>query len=191
VSRPNSRLWIIGFAAALAALAAPAGARQLAGVELPDTLRVDQARFELNGAALYKKFGVRVLVAGLWLEHVDREPAKILRDDAPRRYVSHFLHSVSAKRICKAWREGLAANTPNATPEVKRQFQDLCSWIRDFHSGDEITVTYLPTRGSLVEVNGARVGLIPGKPFSDAYFALALGPKPGPGESFKKDLLGG
>ena len=56
--------------------------------------------------------------------------------------------------------------------------------------GDEITLTYLPGRGSAVEISGVRKGTIPGKAFADAYFACAIGPRPGPGEGFKKRLLG-
>jgi hypothetical protein len=139
---------------------------------------------------LYRKFGVRVLVAGLWLKHRERDAAEILREDAPRRYVTHFLRGVGSRKICAAWREGLEANTPAATAEVKQQFETLCRWIRDFHSGDEIALTYLPGRGSLVEVSGVRAGVIPGKAFADAYFACALGPRPGPGARFKNGLLG-
>ncbi len=165
-------------------------AREVAGVDLADTIRVEQTLLTLNGAAVFKKFGVRVLVAGLWLEHSEREAATILAADAPRRYVSHFLHGVSAKKIRSAWKKGLEANSPNASPEVRQQFQDLYGWIHDFRSGDEIVFTYVPGQGSVVEINGERVGSVPGKGFADAYFALALGPKPGPGENFKKALLG-
>ena len=186
------RAWALSaLAAATLLLPRPAAARQVAGVEFADSIRVERATLRLNGVAVYKKFGVRVLAAGLWLEHAESEPAVILRTDAPRRYVTHFLHGVSSKRICKVWKEGLEANSPNAAPEVQRNFRDLCAWIRDFQTGDELAVTYVPGRGSLVEINGASVGSIPGKAFSDSYFALALGPKPGLGKNFKQRLLGG
>jgi len=173
------------------AFAAPsASARTVEGVEMPDTVRVDRERLTLNGVAVYRKFGVSVLLAGLWLEHRERDAAKILRDDTPRRYVSHFLRGVSSRRICAAWREGLKANSPNAGPDVERRFGTLCGWIRDFRRGDEIAVTYLPGRGSLVDVNGVRVGILPGKAFADAYFACAIGPKPGLGARLRAGLLG-
>lgn len=162
----------------------------MAGVEFADSIRAETAMFRLNGVAVYRKFGVRVLAAGLWLDAPRRDAALILHDDAPRRYVTHFLHAVSAKKIRNAWKEGLAANTPGASAEVRRDFEALGGWIHDFRSGEEISVTYLPGRGSLVEIDGIRAGSISGKPFADAYFALALGPRPGLGKSFKKALLG-
>jgi len=165
-------------------------ARVVAGTDMPDTVRVGSHRLQLNGAAVYSKYGVRVLVAGLWLEHREADAANILRSDATRRYVTHFLRHVGRKRICDAWSEGLEGNSPGASATVREQFRTLCSWTRDFRRGDEITVTYIPGRGSLVEIGGVRKGTIIGKGFADAYFACAIGPKPGLGEKFKRRLLG-
>jgi hypothetical protein len=177
--------------AVLSVLMTPAAhARPVSGVEWPDSIRVERVLFQLNGVAVYRKLGFRVLIAGLWLEHRGRDAAEILRNDTPRRYVTHFAHGVTSKRICSAWRDGLEANSPNASPEVREQFRALCGWIHDFHPGEEIAVTYVPGRGSLVDVGGVRVGVIPGKAFSDAYFACALGPRPSLGSRFKSGLLG-
>jgi hypothetical protein len=157
---------------------------------MADTIRVDGELFRLNGAAVYRKFGFGVLVAGLWLDHQESDAPRILGADLPRRYVTHFLRRVSSKRIRDAWMKGLEANTPGATVDVREQFRILCSWIRDFMPGDEITVTYFPGRGSSVDINRGRKGAIEGKGFADAYFALAIGPRPVPGEKFKRRLLG-
>jgi chalcone isomerase-like protein len=160
-------------------------------VTLPDSLTVDGASFRLNGMALYEKFTFDVLVGGLYLEGRERSAERVLAADAPRRYVTRFLRDVGAKRIRNAWRKGFAKNSPDATREVRAQFDQLCGWIRDFHIEDEIVVTYVPGRGSEIEISGRRAGVIPGKGFADAYLALVLGPKPVPGEKFKRRLLGG
>ena len=54
-----------------------------------------------------------------------------------------------------------------------------------------MTFTYLPGQGTAVEVNGKAKGTPPGKPTADAILATWIGPKPDPGEDFKKALLGG
>lgn len=168
-----------------------AGAGRMSGVEMADSVRAEGRLLRLNGMANYRKFGFQVLVAGLYLSERSSDPAKILAADSPRRYVTHFKRSVGAERICEAWRDGLKANTPHATAEVREQFRTLCRWMRDFRKGDEITVTYLPGRGSEVEINGIPIGIMRGKGFADAYFGLALGPKPSLGKKFKQRLLGG
>ncbi|HEX7078833.1 MAG TPA: chalcone isomerase family protein [Candidatus Eisenbacteria bacterium] len=162
----------------------------MAGVAMPDSVRVERGLLRLNGMALYRRVGFPVLVAGLYLAGRESRPARILGSDSPRRYVTRFLRRVSAKRVCDAWRKGLANNTPGASVEVRAQFRTLCHRIRDFRAGDEITVTYLPASGSWVEIDGKQVGVIPGKAFADAYFALVLGPKPSLGDKFKRRLLG-
>lgn len=176
--------------AIMASGAPPARAAIIAGVTMPDTVQTDQGVLTLNGVALYSKFGMKVLVAGMWLDHPERDPRQILDSDLPRRYVSRFLRHVSAKRVCKELTKGLKANTPEATTEVQDQFRELCSWTQDFEPGDEIAVTYTPGSGSIVEINGVRKGILTGKGFADAYFGCAIGPKPGLGQKFKRRLLG-
>jgi hypothetical protein len=168
----------------------PAEARSVAGTEMPDSVRVQDALLTLNGVAVFKKFGMQFLVSGLWLDHLECDPAKILESDLPRRSVTHFLRNVSAKRICKTWSKGLRENSPEASLDVREQFETLYGWTRDFLPGDEITVTYMPGQGSTVDIGGVFMGSLPGKPFADAFFACALGPKPAPGDKFKKRLLG-
>jgi chalcone isomerase-like protein len=168
-----------------------AQARTLARVTLPDTLTADGVSLRLNGMALYQKLTFKVLVAGLYLEGPERSAERVLAADRPRRYVTRFLRDVGAKRIRDAWRKGFRQNSPDAPAEVRAQFEQLCGWIRDFRRGDEIVVTYVPGRGSEIQIPGAKARTIPGKGFADAYFALVLGPKPVPGEKFKRRLLAG
>jgi hypothetical protein len=169
---------------------APAHAGITAGVEMPDSVHFGQGQLRLNGMALYRKFLIRVLVGGLYLRETRRDEAAILGADAPRRLVMHFLRNVGADKIHEAWGKGLDDNAPEAGEEVRAQFRTLGSWLRDFHRGDEITVTYWPEEGSTVEINGMPVGVLKGKGFADAYFSLALGPKPSLGKKFKRRLLG-
>lgn len=167
-----------------------ARARVVAGIEMPDTFRVGGQVLELNGTAVYSKFGIRILAAGLWLDRRESDPSRILGADLPRRYVTHFFHRVSAKRIRAEWLRGLAENSPQAGADVRQQFLTLSGWIHDFHPGEEIAVVYLPGHGSDVEVGGVLMGTLSGKGFADAYFACALGPRPRLGQSFRKRLLG-
>ena len=51
-------------------------------------------------------------------------------------------------------------------------------------------VTYIPEKGTEIKVKESVKGIIEGKSFSDALFACWIGPKPGPGEKFKKRILG-
>jgi chalcone isomerase-like protein len=171
-------------------LAAPASARTLAGVTLPDSVRVDGERLVLNGSATYRVLGFKVLVAGLYLPAKQNDARLILGADRSRRYVSHFVRDVSAKKIRNTWRRALRENAPGASEEVQRQFHILYGWLEDMKSGQEIVFSYRPGFGSVVEIAGRAVGRLPGRAVADAYFSMALGPKPACGETFKRRLLG-
>ncbi len=172
-------------------LAMPAGAGTLAGVTLPDKAEVKGQTLVLNGMGLRKKFVIKVYVGGLYLPQKEKSAAKVLGADAPRRMVLHFIYDVSKDQMCEAWNEGLEANTPNASADVKKAFATLCGWMDGVGEGNQLAMTYLPGEGTTVEINGKAKGTLPGKAVADAILATWIGPDPAPGEDFKKAVLVG
>ena len=178
--------------ALLALTAVPAAAGSLAGVTLPDSAEVGGQKLVLNGMGLRKKLFIKVYVAGFYLTEKQRDAAAILAADTPRRGVMHFVFGVGAGKICnEGWKEGLDANTPNPSAELRAKFDTLCGYMEDMEDGDAMSFDYLPATGTTVTVKGKTKGVIAGKDFSDALFGCWIGPRPGPGEDFKNALLGG
>ena len=176
--------------AALTLAAVTAGAATIAGVNIEDTATVGTQKLVLNGAALRKKFVVKVYAGALYLPSKQNNAAAIIAADAPRRQVMHFLYDVDMAKMAEAWEEGLTANTPNASAEVKTAFRTLGSWMEDMKEGQKIVLTYAPGTGTTVEVNGKNKGTLGGKAVADAILNTWIGPKPGPGADFKKGVLG-
>lgn len=172
------------------ALATTASAANVAGVNFEDRITVNNTPLVLNGGGLRKKFVVKVYAGALYLAAKQTNAATAIATDAPRRMVMHFLYSVTKDQMAEAWREGLAANTPNASPEVKSAFKTLEGWMEDVPKGNRIVVTYVPGIGTTVEVNGKNKGVLGGKAVADAILNTWIGPKPGPGADFKKGVLG-
>ncbi len=162
------------------------------GVSLPRAVEVAGQPLVLNGTATRTKtfLKVKVYVAGLYLPAPESDATRILEADQPRRLVMQFVHDVDKKKICDAWDEALAKNTPDASEQLKAQFATLCDYMEDVKKGDGFVFTYLPGAGTTVEVKGQTKGVIEGKEFADALFKAWIGPKPGPGEGFKRQLLG-
>jgi len=160
------------------------------GVSMPIEVKVGDNLLVLNGMATRKKVVVKVYIAGLYLAQPSSNADQILATDSPRRMVMHFVHDVSADKLCDAWEESLENNTPDASDDLKGQFKELCSYMVDVDSGQEFVFTYLPGAGTTITVAGTDKGVIGGKPFADALFKSWIGPKPGPGEGFKKKILG-
>jgi len=180
----------IALALSLTLAAVAAEARTVAGVNLPDSVSVNNQNLVLNGAGIRKKLFIKVYVGALYLSAKQSDAAGVITADSPRRMLLHFLFGVSKDQISEAWEEGLRDNTPNASAEVKANFTKLVSWMEPIDKGKQLVFTYVPGSGTIVEVNGVAKGTLPGKATADAILATWIGPKPGPGNDFKKDVLG-
>jgi len=101
-----------------------------------------------------------------------------------------FTQNADAGKINEAWFDGLQANTPGYSPELKKQFDTLASLMEEMKNGDKLVFTYIPGKGTEVKVKGKVKGTLGDKAFADALFSCWIGKKPGPGEGFKKGLLG-
>ncbi|MEO8635067.1 MAG: chalcone isomerase family protein [Gemmatimonadales bacterium] len=166
-------------------------ARTINGVALPATIEVGGHTLSLNGAALRKKFVIKVYVAGLYVASPSGNADEILAADAPRQMLMHFISGHGTKgKICGAWNDGLKDNTPGASAELKQQFTELCGMMLDIKNGERMTLSYVPGSGTTIDIAGTDRGTIQGKDFADALLRCWIGPKPGPGEGFKKGVLG-
>lgn len=172
------------------ALSLQSFAAETAGVILLDEQSVGGKTLHLNGIALREKFVIDVYVAGLYLVQKSKEPQEIMEQDAPRMMLMAFVRDVGADKINKAWMEGLDANMPEAPEMLRNKFKRLESMMSDIKDGESMAFTYVPGKGTTVLIAGRTTGIIEGKDFADAILATWIGPKPGPGKKFKKELLG-
>ena len=176
--------------ATLCLTALSAAAVTVAGVKVNDTTTVNGQTLVLNGAGVRKKLFIKVYVGALYLPAKQSDAAAILAADTHREMVMHFVFNVGKGKIAEAWEEGLEANTPNASADVKNAFKTLSSWMEEMKDGQSIVLTYVPGTGTTVNVNGKVKGTLPGKATADAILATWIGPKPGPGSGFKNAVLG-
>jgi len=163
---------------------------EIAGVTVPATVEAGGQSLVLNGAALRKKSIVKVYVAALYLPARSQDASAILASDGPRELRMQFVRDVGKDKMCEAWDESLENNSPGADAQLQGEFKQLCGFMQDLKKGDVMAFTYLPATGTTVEIAGQKKGTIAGKPFADALFKSWIGPKPGPGEDFKRHLLG-
>lgn len=177
--------------ALLAALvAAPAAALEIAGVTLPDTVAVNGQQLQLNGAGVRKKFIIKVYVGALYVEHKAHDGASLVAAEGPRQMLMHFLYKeVEKEKLVEAWREGFANNSAANLAALRQRLDTFCGWWPSMKSGERALMTYVPGVGTRVEINGAQVGVVPGKDFADALLAVWVGPKP-PTEDLKRGVLG-
>jgi hypothetical protein len=184
------RYWIACVALALVAVAA--AAMELAGVTLPDTTTVNGTTLKLNGMGVRTKtmLKVKVYVAGLYLATPSHDAAAIIAADEAKQVVMHFLYKkVEKDKLTEAWREGFENNSAAALTALKARLDEFCALWPDMASGERAVITYLPGTGTRLELNGKEAGVIIGKDFADAMFAVWLGTKPADA-GLKEGILG-
>jgi hypothetical protein len=173
------------------AVATPALARKVAGVEFPDTIEVAGQKLTLNGAGLRKRFVVKVYAGGLYLAQPSSDPGAIVAADAPKRVRMVFLRNVSKKQIMDAYREGFEKNS--AGPGLQgliAKLDEIAPAVPDLKEGAEMFVTYVPGEGTTVSAAGGGKATVAGKEFADALFRNWLGEQPAD-DDLKAAMLGG
>lgn len=168
----------------------PAFAGERAGVKMPDSITVENKTLKLNGMGLREAtfLKIDVYVAALYVENVSSDPAKLLAANEVKQVVLRFKRDVDHDDIVKAWREGFARNTPDAS-RLKPLITVLNNWMPSFDDGDTLTFTLVPGKGVSVDINGKRKGTLGDDDFSRALLGIWLGPKP-PTGALKAGMLG-
>jgi chalcone isomerase-like protein len=70
----------------------------------------------------------------------------------------------------------------------KAAFDKMLALVPDVKEGSTMTFTYVPGKGTTLQVADKELGVFEGKGFADAVFSIWLGPKP-PSEDLRKGML--
>lgn len=186
VSRGSAIAAVVAIGALL-----PQGTRaaQLAGVSFPERVEVHGVSLDLRGIGLLR---YRVLfkgyVAALYLPAAT--PAAKVLEDTPKRLEIHYFWSIPARAFGDAANALLARNFP---PEVLQPLRERIELLHrcyeDVKPGDRYALTYIPSVGTELALNGVVRCRIPGADFATAYFAIWLGRHPIDAD-LKQALLG-
>ena len=174
--------------ALLFALLAPAQARTLAGVDLPDTVVVDGATLRLNGMGLRAATALRVkaYVGGLYLEQPSSDAATVIDSKQRKRVTMKFLRDIDRERLASGWAESLRKVGGKTMEPSIAQFT---SFIPDVKTGDTMSFTWRPGVGLEVAMDDKVRGAVPGDDFARALFTVWFGPEPGDA-NLKRGMLG-
>ncbi len=182
------RVALLMFFCTAVAFAVPTG--EVAGVRMPDTITLEGKTLKLNGMGLRKKVMFKVYVAGLYLENKSNTPPTIISSDEIKQMHLHVLRSLKASQVTEAIEEGFEKNSKAQMGALKERLGKFSAMFSDVKERDQILMTYVPGKGTSVSIKGAEKGVVEGKDFADALFAVWLGGNPVQ-EDLKKALLGG
>jgi hypothetical protein len=189
MNRRRSLIVAAGAIALWAAAARPLAARELAGVNMPDTLTAGDKAIKLNGLGLRKKAFFKVYVGGLYLETASKDAAAIVAADAPKAVRMTFLRDLRKSQLTEAFSEGFEANAKEKAAAQKAALDKMLALVPDVKEGETMSFVYVPAKGTTFYSGEKALGTFEGKDFADAIFLLWLGPKP-PSEDLKKGMLG-
>ena len=193
----RARFWALMMATVAAWVLAPvASAMDVGGVKVDEKIKVANQDLVLNGSGIrYAAAGlVRVYVASLYLPQKSTTSAQIAGLKGAKRMHLNLLRDINANDFSKGLMGGMRANLPAA--EQQKHFDALMKLgaifgqIPSLKKGETISVDSIPGTGTLILVNGKKVGeSFPDETFFPALLQIWLGPKPIE-DSLKPVLLG-
>jgi hypothetical protein len=193
----NERRAMIAAALALLVPAYPAAAKEVSGVELPESARPEGSAVDLRlrGGGVFRFFFLRYYVCGLYAGAGLTDAAAILENDAPRRVHLVALRRITAFEFLWGLDQGLADNlTPAQALELREPLERVRQTIRAIGGiarGVRVSIDYAPGPGTRIVVDGqARGAAVAGKPLSDALLRVWIGERP-LDAGLKRELLGG
>jgi len=167
---------------------APAQARKLAGVEMPDTAVVDGTTLKLNGMGLRAATALRVkaYVGGLYLEQPSSDAATVIDSQQRKRVTMKFLRNIDRDSLTSGWADSLRKVGGKPLEPSIGEFSAL---IPDVKTGDTMSFTWRPGTGLEVMMDGKVRGTVAGDEFARALFTVWFGPEPGDA-NLKRGMLG-
>jgi hypothetical protein len=176
-------------AALVLLLACAAPAREIVGVDVPETLDVAGKTLQLNGAAVRTRFFFKVYVIGLYLEHPATSAEVVLNGRDVRHVALHMLRSLDAAEIASAIGDAFERNSPDRMPGLRERLDRFEKMFPAVRPGDVVAITVASGK-TAIAANGRALGTIDGDDFGSALLAVWLGPKPVE-DGIKQALLAG
>ena len=164
-----------------------ATARTLAGVELPDTITIEDTTLRLNGMGLRQATMLRIkaYVGALYLEKPSRDAQTVIDSAERKRVTMVFLRAISKDQLASGWADSLRKIAPSEAAAIDRFVQ----LVPDVESGGRMEFTFRPGKGVEIAYDGKSRGTIEGDGFAKALLTVWFGPEPGDA-NLKKGMLG-
>jgi hypothetical protein len=166
-------------------------AREIEGINMPESLEVGKSKLILNGAGVRSKFFMDLYVGGLYLQNKSNNPKEIIEADEPMAIRLHIISSlITSKKMENATREGFENATEGNIEPIKSQIEKFISVFQEKIDEDDIfDMIYSPGKGVEVYKNGESKSTIEGLAFKQALFGIWLSDKPAQ-KSLKEEMLG-
>ncbi len=183
----------IAFAIAMSSLliGLEAGARQVAGVAMPETLKLESGELLLNGAGIRTKLFMDMYIGGLYLRKKTAAARAIVEAKEPMAIKLHVVSGViTSERMKETTNEGFELSLKgNTAPLRERIDRFIAVFDEEIGKNDVFDFIYLPGIGVNIFKSGSYRATIVGHDFKQALFGIWLSEDPVQ-ESLKQEMLG-
>jgi hypothetical protein len=169
-----------------------AHARQIEGVEIPESVKVEGKTLHLNGAGMrtISPLGVPVnlYVASFYTPEPIRNEKAALAAEAPLQFNFTFLQGVNKTLISQAWRAQFSHSVTETYPGYEHDKDTFLQLLGNLDKNGRDTVEFVGDETRVLD-SGRLMGVVHGRNFQKAYLSLLFGPKPA-SRRLKPELLG-
>jgi hypothetical protein len=155
-------------------------AKEVGGINMPDTLTAGSDTLVLNGAGIRTKFFIKAYVGGLYLKQKSGDANAIINADAPMAIRLHMISKlITSDKMKDATLEGFQNSTNGNTAPYQKQIDTFIAVFKDsIKIGDVYDLIYTPGEGTKVYKNKELKSTAPGLDFKKVLFGIWLCNKP-------------
>lgn len=167
-------------------------AAEIAGVNIPDTLKIaDTQELKLNGAGIREKWLMDLYVGALYLTQQEKDATKIIKDDNDMAIRLHMVSNlVTSEKMTSATLEGFEHSTHGNTAPIKAEIDAFLATFKEPIKKDDVfDLVYVPGEGVKIYKNNELKNTVAGKAFKQALFGIWLSDEPAQ-KSLKAEMLG-
>ena len=166
-------------------------AKEVADIDIPDSILAGSDVLVLNGAGIRTKLFIKAYVGGLYLKQKSGDAFAIINADETMSIKLHIISKmITGKKMEQATREGFNNSTNGNTATYKDRIDAFVSTFKDnIKIGDVYDIIYTPAEGTKAYKNKELKCTVQGLDFKKALFGIWLGVKPAD-KDLKAGMLG-
>ncbi|MBR9726741.1 chalcone isomerase family protein [Shewanella intestini] len=180
---------LIPLGAVVLSVISPVQAKEVAGVDVAETLVISGTSLHLNGAGVRSKFFMDLYVGSLYLQNKQTQLTQVLQQ--PQAVVRLNITSgmITSEKMTDAITEGFELATDDNAVSIEQQVNAFMAFfVQEIKKGDQFTFVTSTTMGVMTFKNGQELGVIKGESFRQALLKIWLGDEPAQ-KSLRKAML--
>ncbi|ARU57662.1 chalcone-flavanone isomerase [Oleiphilus messinensis] len=166
-------------------------AKEVAGVNIDDTMSAAGKTLNLQGAGIRTKWFMDIYVGGLYTASGSRDAMAVINADEPQAIKLHMVSGlVTSEKMQSATNEGFVNATGGNVAPIKADIDAFMGVFQEeIKENDVFDLVYVPSKGVEVYKNAKLKDTIGDMTFKKALFGIWLSDNPAQ-DDLKKAMLG-